>query len=365
MLASPTGTAASAGNGVSSHRPALRVLCAVWALAACVTGCDRDGADLGTTAKVERGRLEHIVVATGTIEPEREVDVRPRISGIVEKIHVKEGDTVVARQPLLEIERELLEVKADEARAALRGARVDLGLASTELERAKKLRLRGAETASRLDEAQARRDAASAMVTKLRAALESLEVQLRYATVTASIDGKVLDIHVEEGSAVSAVTAPTGGSQLLTLAAAESLHLAGLVDENEISRIRVDQEARIRTEAYGDEIFPGRVRDIAPIGERRQNVTYFEVEIAVLGEGASKLKPRMSGDAEIIADVIEDALLVPETALVYEGEDIFVERVTSRDPPRLERRKVRLGSVNGSRVHVLEGVDAGDEVKLH
>ncbi len=308
--------------------------------------------------------MEHIVVATGTLEPEREVDVRPRISGIVEKIHVKEGDLVKAGDPLLEIERELIEVKADEARAALRGARVDLRLAETHLERASGLRKQGAGTESRLDEARAKRDGAVATVARLRAALQSLEVQLRYATVTASIDGKILDVFVEEGSAVSAVTAPTGGSQLLSLAAADALHLDGLVDENEVRRIRVGQEARVRTEAYGDEIFPGRVRDIAPIGERRQNVTYFKVEIEVLGDSASKLRPRMSGDAEIVAEVIDDALLVPETSLIYEGEDIFVELVTSRDPIELERARVRLGSVNGSQVQLLEGVSEGDEVKL-
>ena len=66
-------------------------------------GCGGSDLEIGPTAEVKRERIEHIVVATGTVEPETDVQVRSRIAGIVETIYVDDGDTVKKGQPLLEI----------------------------------------------------------------------------------------------------------------------------------------------------------------------------------------------------------------------------------------------------------------------
>ncbi|MGH7896259.1 MAG: biotin/lipoyl-binding protein, partial [Candidatus Binatia bacterium] len=87
-------------------------------------------------AHVERARIERVVVATGTIEPEKEVEVRPRISGIVEVVHVKAGDRVGALQPLVEIDRELLTAQLHEAQTQLASAEIELKFASAESQRA-------------------------------------------------------------------------------------------------------------------------------------------------------------------------------------------------------------------------------------
>jgi HlyD family secretion protein len=154
----------------------------------------------------------------------------------------------------------------------------------------------------------------------------------------------------------------TGGTLLLSLAATETLHLKGLVDENEVARIALEQPARIRTEAFPERVFQGRVRKIAPLGERVQNVTYFEVEIEVTDPDAGVLRPRMSGDADIVTEVVEDAIVIPETALRYRGDEIFVQSPNSS--AGVEERRVRIGIVDGKRVQILEGLAAGDPVVL-
>src|SRR3990172_4132670 len=104
-----------------SHRIGLRGLAALL-LAAQSAGCGAGGAqDVGLTAKVQKGRIERIVVATGTIEPIREVEVRPRIPGIIERILVEADDLVEEGQLLVEIERGLLESQAGEAEAGRQG----------------------------------------------------------------------------------------------------------------------------------------------------------------------------------------------------------------------------------------------------
>jgi len=93
-----------------------------------------------------------------------------------------------------------------------------------------------------------------------------------------------------------------------------------------------------------------------------QNVTYFRVEIEVTDADAARLQPRMSGDADIVTEVVEDAVSVPETALRYRGDEVFVLRPNG-DGGSVEQ-PVRIGIVDGSRVQVVEGVEAGDAVVL-
>ena len=307
-------------------------------------------------------RIERIVIATGTVEPATEVEVRPRIAGIIEKIHVDEGDRVDPRQPLVEIERDLVESQVREARAALTEAEVELRFGGIAVEREKKMRIGGASSEQRLDDAVARHERAKARRARAQAALDTLTTQLGYATVRASKAARVLEVHVEEGSAVSPVTAVTGGTLLLTLAGDDVMHLEGLVDENEIARVALGQVARIRTEAFADREFQGRVREIAPLGQRVQNVTYFEVKIEISDPDARLLLPRMSGDAEIITEVVEDALVVPETALHYRGADIFVR--IAGGPPEEAERVIEIGIVDGDRVQILGGLSPGERVLL-
>jgi HlyD family secretion protein len=314
------------------------------------------------TAQAEVGRIERIVVATGTIEPVKEVEVRPRIAGIIEHIRVEEDDVVEEGQLLVEIERDLLESQAAEAKAALDEARVQQRFARSELGRARKLVESGARSPQHLEDMQSRSDQAEARTARAEAALRTISTQLSYSRVVSPLAGRVLDVHVEEGSAVSPVTAVTGGTLLLSLATTDSLHLDGLVDENEVARVAVGQPARIRTEAFPERVFAGRVREIAPLGERIQNVTYFRLEIEVTDPEVGALRPRMSGDADIVTEVVEDALLVPETALHYRGDEVFVR--SPNGEASAQERPVRIGIVDGHRVQVLEGLAAGDAVIL-
>ena len=342
----------------------------VVSLVLATTGCGSDEVVAREARAVERGAIERIVIATGTIEPATEVEVRPRIPGIIEKIHVEEGDLVEAGAPLLEIERELLASQVREAEANLEAANVELRFAGIARGRTAELHTTGAASDQVHDDARARFEQARAERARAQAGLDTLATQLSYATVESTLVGRVLEVHVEEGDAISPVTSVTGGTLLLSLAGDKTLHLEGLVDENEIARVAVDQPARIRTEAFGDRVFAGRVREIAPMGQRVQNVTYFEVKVEITDADASLLRPRMSGDAEIITEIVEDALIVPETALRYRGEDILVDLESTLEEEdeagdeNQNERVVRVGIIDGDRVQILEGVNEGERILL-
>lgn len=352
---------------LSARERHLRPL-AAFLLCVCVClalACRRGEADArGPTARVERGRLERIVVATGTIEAENEVEVRSRIPGIIERIHVSAGEAVKAGQTLIELERELLVAQVTEAQAGVSAVKVEAHYARLALDRAQGLSHRDVASERALDDARARSEAAQAGLAKARAALESLDVQLRYATIRAPRDGRVLEVAVEEGAAISSVASVTGGTLLLTLGDASGIFLEGLVDENEVARISVGRPARIRTEAHPDRTFDGTLRKIEPLGRRIQNVTYFEVEIAIEGDAAALLRPRMSADADIVAEVVENALQVPDTALRWDENGIHVRRRLGEGSEESEDRRVEIGIVQGARVELRSGLDEGDVVEL-
>ena len=333
-------------------------------------GCGSEPAAEVPSAEVQRGRVERVVIATGTVEPATEVEVRPRIPGIVERIHVAEGDRVEVGSLLVEIERELLASQVREAEAALEQAAVELRYARIDLDREKKMQASGAASDQKLDAARARAATARAARARAQAALDTLSTQLGYASLHSTLVGRVLEVHVEEGDAVSPVTSVNGGSLMLSLAGDDVLHLEGLVDENEIARVALGQPARIRTEAFGDRVFQGEVSEIAPLGRRVQNVTYFEVEIEITDPDAARLRPRMSGDAEIVTEVVEGAVVVPDTALRYRGDEIYVELAPGEgedgggDDEAPPERAVEVGIVDGDRVQITRGVEPGERVRL-
>jgi HlyD family secretion protein len=176
--------------------------------------------------------------------------------------------------------------------------------------------------------------------------------------------GRILDVDVKKGSAVASVVSVTGGTRLLTIADDRELHLEGLVDENEIGFVKLGQKALIRTEAFPGKTFAAEVRKIKPLGERRQNVTYFEVEARVTDSVDGQLRPRMSADGDVVTERVDDALLVPETALLYDGDRIYVEKVSSGSAKTFAPQTVRVGIVAKGRAQVLEGLAEGDEVRL-
>jgi HlyD family secretion protein len=156
----------------------------------------------------------------------------------------------------------------------------------------------------------------------------------------------------------------TGGTRVLTIAEDRTLHLKGLVDENDIAWVGVGQPARIRTEAYPGRSFAGEVRKIKPLGQRQQNVTYFEVEVLVTDPDMAKLRPRMSADADIVTEVVEAALVVPETALLYDGDRVYVERRAPGDDGAFAQATIAVGVLEAGRAQVLDGLAEGDEVRL-
>ena len=367
---------------------ALLALGAVLIVAARRSGPEIDPSGL---AAVERGDIARSVVATGRIQPLAKVEVKSKASGIVNRLMVDYGDRVKRGQVLVELDREMLEASVREGRANLLAAEAayertrieaegpDLPFLASALERARKLYADGLISPSLLEDADkayqlglnkrtaARSNAAvtKAEVEKARAALERVETDLRYATITSPMDGLVLSRDVEVGDAVSSILVL--GSQatlMMTLGDVSEVYVLGKVDEADIGRVYLGQRARIVVEAFKERKFEGTVTKISPLGREKDNVTTFEVRVSILNP-SGELKVNMSANAEIILEEKKAVLLVPESAVLYDRDRRPSLEVPDRGASSGRRRvPVKLGISNGVKTEVVEGLKEGDRVVL-
>jgi HlyD family secretion protein len=361
--------------------------------------------DPSKIATVERGTMVRSVVATGKVEPITKVEIKSKANGIIERLLTEVDQVVQAGQTLAELDKENLTARLREARANLQAAEAareaavaqlkkneieaetpDLALARRNSARAQQLFEQKLVSQSSLDEAttaleqaqnrqraaggqlviaQARVVEATANVAQARANLERAEEELANATIKAPIRATVLTRDVEVGSPVSSIlNLGANATLVMTLGDIEHVFVRGKVDEADIGRVRLSQTARITTESFPDRVFEGRVTQISPIGVDKDNVTTFEVKVSIDNPG-KELKANMTANAEIVLEQLQNSLLVPEAAIIYDPQrHAFVDVVDPAAKTGRTRVPVTLGVGNGTKIQIVTGVKAGDRVVL-
>ncbi|HXE91121.1 MAG TPA: efflux RND transporter periplasmic adaptor subunit [Terriglobales bacterium] len=361
--------------------------------------------DPSKLAKVEKGDLAKSVVATGKIEPITKVEIKSKASGIVKKLMVDAGDTVKTGQILAELDKEEIQARVREARAALEAAEANRRAAEADLERARvdaqgpdvPLLLRAYERAQQmaregvvsqanLDDAQKayelavnKRDIAraqmvvarakvaqaQAQVQQARANLERAEEEFRNSTLIAPMDGTVLSRNVEVGDAVSSILVLGSSATLvMTIGDTHEVYVKGKVDESDIGKVFLGQPARIKVESFKDKTFNGKVTKISPLGVEKDNVTTFEVRVSI-DNATGELKAAMTANAEILLEEHKGVLMIPEGALIYDKDrNASVEVPDKKGKDGKRKLAVKIGISNGAKTEVLEGLKENDQVVL-
>jgi HlyD family secretion protein len=365
-------------------------------------GVDIDAAKLAT---VERGTMVRSVVATGKVEPITKVEIKSKANGIIKALRVDIDSVVHEGDVLAELDKDqlLAQVRGSEAnllaaRAALEGAQAELKKNQVEAEgpdvefarrafqRAKSLfeqhliaqsalddansavdiaenRKRAAE--SQLVVSEAKVSEARAQVAQAQAAADRAAEDLANATIRAPIDATVLTRDVEVGSPVSSIlNLGANASLVMTLGNIDHVFVRGRVDEADIGRVQLRQPARIRVETFKDKIFNGKVTQISPMGIEKDNVTNFEVRVSIDNPG-QELKANMTANAEIVLEEHPNSLIVPEAAIIYDAQKhSFVDVAVPGVKNGRQRKPVKLGVGNGTKIQILEGLQEGDKLVL-
>ncbi len=361
--------------------------------------------DSSRLAIVERGDITRSVVATGRIEPGAKVEIKSKANGIIEELKVEVGDIVEPGQTLAELDKENLAARVREAKAALVGAESNLKAAEAQLEknkveaegpdvpftkrnfeRAEKLLKEGVLPQQSYDDArsayelalnrqniaraqlnvsEAKVAQAKAEVAQAQAAVDRSEEELNYATIRSPIGGMALSRDVEIGSPVSSILNMGAAATLvMVLGDISQVYVRGKVDEADIGVVRLNQPSRIKVETFKDKTFDGKVTQISPLGVDKDNVVTFEVKVSILNPG-NLLRANMTANAEIVLEEHKDALLIPESAVIYDAQrNAFVEIPAPGQPGGRERKPIKVGISNGTRTEALEGLTEKQQVIL-
>jgi RND family efflux transporter MFP subunit len=318
----------------------------------------KDPLDSAAIVRVARRNVGSVVKATGIIKPRvgAEVRVGSRVSGVVERLYVQIGDTVSKGQLLAELDDEDLIARRDEAAAALKQSEVDLTYAGTDLRRKRKLAAPGGISRSDLDLAEQAYAVAKQRVVGARANLAYASTQVGYARIVAPITGVVASIKTQEGETVAAgLEAPT----FLTLLDPSRLEVWAYVDETDIGRIRVGQQAHFTVDTYGDQEFDGRTTAVHPQAEIRDNVVNYVTVVRFQPPRDRTLRPEMTTTIRITLELREGVLALPIRALHRQGARTYVFLPRG---DKIERRWVTTGSRDESYWEIVGGLREGEEV---
>ena len=310
------------------------------------------------TIQVARRTIATDVRATGVVRPMTGAQVRvgPRVSGIVRTLAVRVGDRVAKGQLLAELDDRELVARHREALAALDLARANLELAAATLARRRTLADGGLISRNDLDVAANANAVAQQEVGRAAAAADYAATQLTYARIEAPIDGVVASVSTQEGETVAAsFSTPT----FVTLLDLNRLEVWAYIDETDIGRVRVGQAATFTVDTYGADTFTGRVTEIYPQAEIRNNVVNYVTVLRFERVAGRQLRPEMTTAVRIAIDARDDALVVPIRAVRRAGQETFVLR---RRGTIVARVAVSLGLKDGTHYEVRTGLDEGDEV---
>ncbi|MCK5653295.1 MAG: efflux RND transporter periplasmic adaptor subunit [Gemmatimonadetes bacterium] len=309
------------------------------------------------TATITRRDIQSTVLATGVIRPMvgAEVQVGSRVSGVLQTLNVSIGDQVEAAEVLAQLDPAEFQARLDQALAALETAEVEERFAGIDLTRVRELRAREVIAQAELDEVERRYQMAAANLSQAQANERSAQIQLDYTVIRAPVSGVVASVSTQVGETVAASFAsPT----FVTIIDLDRLEIWAYVDETDIGRVEVGQEARFTVDTYQDTEFRGMVTAIQPQAEIVDNVVNYVTLIEIGSTEGKTLRPEMTTTVNILLDGREDVLTLPNGAVRRDSEGVFAF-VPGPDGP--VRRAIRTGYRGSDYTEVLEGLVEGDE----
>jgi membrane fusion protein (multidrug efflux system) len=287
-------------------------------------------------AKVIAAPLSEQVTAIGTLLSDEAVTVSSEIPGRLKEIHFKEGEPVEKGAPLFTLDDSVY-------RAQLSDAEAKLKLAEQTHQRTTQLFKNKYATAQSADEATSNLAVSTATV-------ELARVQLEKTRIAAPFSGIVGLRHVSVGEYI------TSGQALVNLEAIDPVKADFRVPERFLPAIRVGQAIRIKVDAYPDETFEGKVYAIDP----RLDVAGRSLLVrALLPNKDQRLRPGLFARVTVLLQLKEDALSVPEQAIVPQGDSQYVFRIING---KAALTKVVIGTRREGRVEIVDGLSVGDEV---
>ena len=298
------------------------------------------------TVPAETGRLAGIIKASGELKAIRSVNISPERQGLLSDLFVEEGDNIIKGQLIAKMDRGDYQFRLNKVKA-------DSEKEKSAFERRKNLYKEGAISREKYEEYFNRFSTSQALLDQIKVEGNQLEIK-------APFSGVITSRYAEPGAFVAPTTrvsSVSGSNSSSIVELSQGLEVVVKVPESDIGRVRLNQEALFRADAFPDKRFKARVSEIAPRASQTDNVTSFDV-ILTLPDEPSLLRIGMNADVEFQTGSSALRTLVPTVAIVTENGEPGVLVVDENKRPRFQ--KVELGNSSGKKTAIINGVNPGD-----
>ena len=308
-------------------------------------------------------------VATGAIVPRKEIEIKPQVSGVVQKVFANAGQVVKTGDLIAKVKIIPDLVTLNVAESRLNMARIKVADARKHRDRRHKLFKKGIISETEFQSFEVAYESANeelaAARTNLQLVKDGIAKSMGSTTNTlirSTIEGMVLDVPVEEGNFVIETNNFNSGTTIATVADMGEMVFEGKVDESEVGKVRIGMDLILTVGAIENERFDAVLEYIAPKGVEDKGAIQFEIKAKIKLKPGIFLRAGYSANADIVLERRDGVLAVPESLLQFEDEKPFVEVLAG--PQEFEKRFVQVGLSDGINIEVVSGIDEGDKIKV-
>ncbi|TVZ54815.1 HlyD family secretion protein [Lutibacter sp. Hel_I_33_5] len=314
--------------------------------------------------------LKTKTVATGKLNPEEEIELKPQVSGIVDKILVEEGDIVKKGDLIAKIRVVPNEQNLASASSRIKNAKLSYDNAKRLYDRNKALFDKGVIARQEIENVELSMNQSQ---ESLKQSQNDYQIIRRGSlsggssantNIIAQISGTILEIPVREGDQVIQSNNMNAGTTIAAIADMSKMIFEGKVDEAEVGKLEEGKDIKVILGAINEKEFPAKLTFVAPKGKEENGAVQFTIKADVKVEETTKIRAGYSANAEIEMESKDSVLVIKESLLQFNRitEKPFVEIETGEG--KFKKQKVVVGISDGINVEILEGVKEEDKIKV-
>lgn len=323
------------------------------------------------TDKPEIKTIVKNTIATGNIVPDEEVLIKPNISGIIEAVYIKAGQTIKAGDLIAKIKVVANVSNLSNTQNQLRSSKIELDSQEKLHQRQKILFDKGVISANDYDAAQLAYNNAKQNYNAARRSLDIVKTGTTsglggYANtlIRSTVNGMVLDIPVKVGNQVIESNNFNEGTTIASVADVGRMIFVGKIDESEVGKIREKLAIEITVGAIENKKFDAVLQYIAPKGVTENGAIQFEIKASLENRDETFIRAGLSANASIILERADKVLALKESLIQFDKttQKPYVEVETGGQ--KFVRKDLVLGVSDGIYVEIKRGISASDKIKI-
>lgn len=308
-------------------------------------------------------------VATGSVTPRKEVNMKSQVSGIIEKLYIIAGQQVKVGDVIARIKIIPNMLNLANAESRVNSAQFNYDNSKIEYERNKVLFDQNVISKSEFQVLELKIKTTQEELTASQNQLQIIKDGVSKSSGSASntfvkstISGMVLDVPVKEGGQVIESNTFNEGTTIASVANMGEMIFEGKLDESEVGKVKENMDIVLTIGAIDKESFGAKLEYIAPKGITENGAIQFLIRASISKDNSAFLRAGYSANADIILAKKENVSAVPESVLQFEKEKAFVEVETGNQ--QFEKRYVKTGLSDGINIEIVEGLKKTDKIKV-